>query len=48
MDTNTYLPLSNSSVVDAGVPISAINHQAVGAAPDIGALELGIMPWQAG
>ena len=26
MDTNTYLPLSNSSIVDAGVPISAINH----------------------
>ena len=48
MDTNTYLPLSNSSIVDAGVPISPINHPQNGAAPDIGALELGVLPWQAG
>ena len=48
MDTNTYLPLSNSSIVDAGVPISAINHLISGTAPDIGALELGILPWEAG
>tara|TARA_Y100000813_G_scaffold30453_1_gene19289 strand:- start:5 stop:3169 length:3165 start_codon:yes stop_codon:yes gene_type:complete len=48
MDTNTYLPLSSSLLVDGGVSVSAINHTINGAAPDIGALELGILPWQAG
>ena len=48
MDTNTYLPLSSSLLVDGGVSVSAINHTINGAAPDIGALELGVLPWQAG
>ena len=48
MDTNTYLPLSSSPLVDGGISVSAINHTINGAAPDIGALELGVLPWQAG
>ena len=48
MDTNTYLPLSNSLLVDGGISVSAINHPVNGTAPDIGALELGVLPWQAG
>ena len=48
MDTNTYLPLSTSPLVDGGVSVPAINHTINGIAPDIGALELGVLPWQAG
>ena len=48
MDTNTYLPLSSSLLVDGGISVSAINHTINGAAPDIGALELGVLPWEAG
>ena len=48
MDTNTYLPLSTSPLVDGGISVPAINHTINGTAPDIGALELGVLPWQAG
>ena len=41
MDTNTYLPLSSSPLVDGGISVSAINHTINGSAPDIGALSLG-------
>ena len=48
LDTNTYLPLSNSSLVDDGITVPSISHPLNGTSPDIGALEYGILPWQAG
>lgn len=48
IDTITYLPLTNSSLVDSGVVVTSINHPVYGTAPDIGALEFGVIPWQAG
>jgi len=48
IDTVSYLPLINSSLIDSGVTISAIPHQVYNTAPDIGALEFGIIPWETG
>jgi len=48
IDTISYLPLINSSLIDSGVTIPTIPHQIYNTAPDIGALEFGIIPWLAG
>ena len=48
LDTNTYLPLSNSSLIDGGITVPSISHPLNGTSPDIGALEYGVLPWQAG
>ncbi|MGB1552010.1 MAG: T9SS type A sorting domain-containing protein, partial [Schleiferiaceae bacterium] len=32
----------------SGVVVTSINHPVYGTAPDIGALEFGVIPWQAG
>ena len=48
IDTISYLPLINSSLIDSGVTIPTIPHQIYNTAPDIGALEFGIIPWLSG
>jgi len=48
LDTINYLPLANSSLLDSGITISTIPHQIFNTAPDIGALEFGIVPWSVG
>ena len=48
MDTSTYLPLTSSPLVDGGISVPVINHPINGSSPDIGALEFGLLPWQAG
>ena len=48
LDTTNYLPLANSSLLDSGITISTIPHQIFNTAPDIGAMEFGIVPWSVG
>ncbi|MBR77710.1 MAG: hypothetical protein CMD36_07355, partial [Flavobacteriales bacterium] len=48
IDTVSYLPLANSSIIDSGITISNIPHQIHNTAPDIGALEFGVIPWGVG
>ena len=48
MKTNSFYPLSDSDIIDAGVKIDAISQEIIGAKPDIGAIEYQGNIWKHG